>query len=135
VTPLDPSAAIAAAAAELDQALVANDAQRTANLFTQDAILGESGMADLIGRPAIQQFLAVANQKRQVSHHRLTRDELILLGDDRAIELGRFEETKVIPGQAPIDEWGRTVTFWRRESDGAWRVERLVVSDLPSPKE
>jgi uncharacterized protein (TIGR02246 family) len=123
--------AIALASASLDQALMGPDAERVAAHFTADGVLGESGMHDLIGRTAIRDFLAAANAVRTVTFHRLYRDELEILGD-RAIELGRFDETKVRPGQAPVYERGRTVTYWRREPDGAWRISRLVVSDLPA---
>src|SRR4051812_44364213 len=115
----NPGPSIAAVADALDRALVLNDAGATAAHFTENAVLGESGMADVVGRVAIRDFLAAANLKRKVTRHRLTRDDLILVTPDRAIELARFEETKLIPGQSPIDEWGRVVTFWRRESDGA----------------
>jgi uncharacterized protein (TIGR02246 family) len=123
---------IAAASASLDKALESPDAAAVASHFTEQGVLGESGLADVVGRAAITEFLAGANQKRRVIHHRLTRDELIVLGD-RAIERARFAETKQYPGQAPVHEWGRVVTFWKRETDGAWRIEHLVVSDLPGP--
>ena len=123
--------AIAEASASLDRALMGPDADAVARHFTEDGILGESGMDDVVGRTAIRDFLARANTVRTVTFHRLVRQELEIIGD-RAIELGRFDETKVPPGQPPIDERGRTVTYWRNEPDGAWRIARLVVSDLPS---
>jgi ketosteroid isomerase-like protein len=123
--------AIARAGAALDQSLMAGSAAEIAGHFTEDGILGESGMADLVGRAAIRDFLARANQVRTVVHHRLHRDELVMVDGDRAIEYGRFDETKVKPGEAPIEERGRTVTDWRRGADGVWRIARLVVSDLP----
>jgi uncharacterized protein (TIGR02246 family) len=106
--------------------------EAVAAIFTADGVIGESGMADIVGRHAIAEFLTKANGIRTVTRHRLFREEIIFLGD-RAIEFGRFDETKVKPGQPPYDERGRTVTDWRRESDGAWRIANLVVSDLPSP--
>ena len=124
--------AIAETNEALDRALMTNDPVAAARCFTENAILGESGMADVVGRDAIRDFLAAANQKRSVTHHRVTRDELILAGD-RAIEVARFEETKAWPDRPPVNEWGRVVSFWRREPDGVWRIERLVVSDLPEP--
>jgi len=128
----DPAAPLARAAAGLDQALMAQDAVKAASYFTESAILGESGLDDVVGRAAIEAFLAEANTRRRVEFHRLVREELIPLGD-RAIELARFDEIKRRPGADPVRERGRTVTFWRREADGEWRIERLVVSDLPAP--
>lgn len=124
-------AAIAAANARLDEALMASDPAAAAACFTEDAVLGESGMADVVGRSAIREFLVHANTLRTVTFHRVVRDDIEFLGD-RAIELGRFEETKLKAGST-IAERGRHVAYWRRESDGAWRIYRIIVSDLPSP--
>jgi ketosteroid isomerase-like protein len=121
------------ASASLDRALVGPDPDAIARHFTEDAVLGESGMEDVIGRAKIRDFLAAGNRVRTVTHHRLFRDELIVVGD-RAVELGRFDETKIkLAGGPPIQERGRTVTYWRKEPDGSWRISRLVVSDLPGP--
>jgi uncharacterized protein (TIGR02246 family) len=127
------AAAIAAVGEALDRALVSGDPDVVASYFTVDAVLGESGMHDVVGRRPIRDFLAAANLKRTVTGHVLHQQEVLSLGPGRALELAWFEETKELPGQPPIKEWGRVVTFWRREGDGAWRVERMVISDLPGP--
>jgi ketosteroid isomerase-like protein len=125
-------AELAAIAARLDAALVAQDHAAAAECFAVDAVLGESGLADVRGREAIRRFLADADQRRAVTHHRMWRDDLLVAGD-RAVEACRFDETKQRPGADPEHERGRAVIFWRRDADGAWRIERLVVSDLPAP--
>lgn len=128
------AAAIAAASAALDQSLVSGTPADVAGCFTEDAVLGESGWPDVIGRPAIERFLTEANAVRTVVGHRIHQDELVFVGPDRALEFGRFDETKIKPGHPdPIHERGRTVTDWRRGPDGRWRIARVVVSDLPSP--
>lgn len=124
-------AAIAEANLRLDRALMASDPGAAAACFTEDAVLGESGLADVVGRSAIRDFLAHANTVRTVTFHRVVRDDIEYLGD-RAIELGRFDETKQKAG-ATISERGRHVAYWRREPDGVWRIYRIIVSDLPSP--
>lgn len=123
--------AVAAANAALDRALVQGTPEETASLFTADAILGESGMADVVGRPAIAGFLARGNQVRTVTFHAVHRDELIVLGP-RAIEFAWFDEIKLPNGGTPVRERGRVVTDWRLDADGAWRIARLVISDLPA---
>ena len=88
-------------------------------------------MADVVGRATIAAFLTRGNQARKVTYHLVQREDLILLGD-RAIEFARFDETKVLTaGGAEIKERGRFVTDWRREADGAWRIARMVISDVP----
>ena len=123
--------AISAETASLDRCLVSGTPMECAAHFTADAVVGESGMADVTGRDAIAGFFEAGNRVRAVTAHRIERDELIFVGERRAIEFGRFDETKVKAGQAPIHERGRTVTEWRLEPDGRWRIARLVVSDLP----
>ena len=71
---------VAAAAADLDRALVEGDPDGVASHFTEDAILGESGAEDAVGRAAIRDFLAKGNENRTVTRHRLTREELVVLG-------------------------------------------------------
>lgn len=117
--------------ARLDRALVSQDAEGAAALFTPDAVLGESGMDDVVGREAIRDFLAAADRVRRVSHHRLDRDDLLVAGEV-AVETARFDETKEYPGRPPVRERGRVVLFWRRDPDGEWRIFRLIVSDLPA---
>jgi ketosteroid isomerase-like protein len=118
----------------LDQALMAQDAGAAAECFTDDAVLGESGLEDLRGRSPIRAFLTEANQRRRVVFHRLRRDDLLVAGD-HAVETCRFEETKQSPGGQPVHERGRAVIFWRKEPDRMWRIRHLVVSDLPPPAE
>ncbi|MBL8986238.1 MAG: DUF4440 domain-containing protein [Gemmatimonadetes bacterium] len=127
------AAAIVAASAALDRSLVSGTPADVAAFFTPDAVLCESGYHDVVGRAAIERFLTEANAVRTVVGHRIHQDELIFVDERRALEFGRFDETKTKPGHpGPIHERGRTVTDWRREPDGQWRIARVVVSDLPS---
>ncbi|MGE0552952.1 MAG: DUF4440 domain-containing protein [Gemmatimonadales bacterium] len=127
----DVGARLAALGRELDRALVEQDHAGAAALFTEDAVLGESGMEDVVGRAAIRDFLAAGDRVRRVTHHELTRDDLLVAGDV-AVETARFDERKEYPDRPPVRERGRVVLFWRREADGQWRIFRLVVSDLPA---
>lgn len=122
--------AIAAVSASIDRALMEGDASAVAGHFTHDAILGESGDEDVVGRDAILAFLERGNAVRAVTHHQLHRQELHLFGD-LAVEYGWFDEVKLKPGLLPIHERGRTMTLWRCDPDGAWRIHRLVISELP----
>jgi len=121
---------LAQASAQLDSALVGGNPDDVASHFTEDAVLGESGADDAVGREAIRAFLVRGNELRTVTRHVLTRDELIVMGD-RAIEFARFDEGKRLRDGREVSERGRVVTDWRRGPDGRWRIARLVVSDLP----
>jgi uncharacterized protein (TIGR02246 family) len=122
--------AIADATASLDRALENGDPDGVAAHFTEDAVLGESGAPDAAGRAAIREFLERGNAARTVTRHLLVREDL-LVTDDRAIEFGRFDETKRMRDGREVIERGRVVTDWRRGPDGSWKIARLVVSDLP----
>ena len=130
--PVEETAArlIAEAAARLDRALVGGDVDDVAAGFTDDAVLGESGAPDAVGRAAIRAFLERGNAVRTVTHHRLVREDLLVVGR-RAIEFGRFDERKRFPDGREVAERGRVVIDWRYRPDGSWRIARLVVSDLP----
>lgn len=125
--------AIAAASRSLDRALIDGNPVPVADHFTIDAVLGESGLEDVVGRAAILDFLEQGNRVRTVTHHEIHRTELLVFGR-LAIEYGWFDETKIKPGQPPIRERARTVTYWRHDDDGAWRIRRIVISDLPLPE-
>jgi len=127
---LEADSEIAQASLQLDLALVGGDPDDVASHFTEDAVLGESGADDAVGREAIRAFLVRGNQLRTVTRHVLTRDDLVVLGD-RAIEFARFDEGKRLPDGREVSERGRVVADWRKGADGRWRIARLVVSDLP----
>ncbi|HKP30467.1 MAG TPA: nuclear transport factor 2 family protein [Gemmatimonadales bacterium] len=127
---LEADTEIAQASFQLDLALVGGDPDDVASHFTEDAVLGESGAEDAVGREAIRAFLLRGNEVRTVTRHVLTRDDLLVTGD-RAIEFARFDEGKRLRDGREVSERGRVVTDWRRGSDGRWRIARLVVSDLP----
>ena len=127
---LEADSEIAEASVWLDAALVGGDPDDVVSHFTEDAVLGESGAEDAVGREAIRAFLVRGNELRTVTRHVLTRDELIVMGD-RAIEFARFDEGKRLRDGREVSERGRVVTDWRKCSDGRWRIARLVVSDLP----
>ena len=126
----EASAAIAAVCLSLDDALMAGDALRAASHFTADAILGESGVDDVVGRDAILAFLVRGNELRTVTHHQLHRSELLVFGE-LALEYGWFDETKRLANRSLVHERGRTMTLWRHDADDEWRIHRLVISDLP----
>lgn len=127
----DVPSRLTAVAVRLDQALVSGDVDAAAACFTEDAVLGESGAPDAVGRAAIRAFLVRGNEVRAVIEHRMFRDDLVLM-EQRAIEFARFNEVKVPAGGEPVRERGRVVIDWRRAPDGSWRIGRLVVSDLPA---
>lgn len=124
------STAIAQACRALDRALMDGDDVAAAHYFTDNAILGESGVDDVVGRDAILAFLQRGSTVRTVTHHELHRVELLLFGE-HAVEYGWFDESKRRGTLPEEHERGRTMTLWHRDEDDVWRIHRLVISDLP----
>lgn len=102
-----------------------------ASLYTQDAIVLRPHAPAVQGREAIQQWLAtlppISNAKGQ---------GLEIVGHgDLAYLRGTYSMTFSIPGvPTPIDEQGKFLQIYRKQSDGSWKMTREIYnSDLPLP--
>jgi ketosteroid isomerase-like protein len=109
----------------------AKDAAGWAALYTQDAIVLRPHAPAVQGREAIQQWLvtlpAISNAKGQGV-------EIVGYGD-LAYLRGTYSMTFSIPGvPVPIDEQGKFLQIYRKQSDGSWKMAREIYnSDLPLP--
>jgi ketosteroid isomerase-like protein len=107
------------------------DAAGWASLYTQDAIVLRPHAPAVQGRDAIQQWLAtlpaISNAKGQGV-------EIVGYGD-LAYLRGTYSMTFSIPGvPVPIDEQGKFLQIYRKQSDGSWKMTREIYnSDLPLP--
>ncbi len=126
----DARAAIAAAQLRWDSVARAADAEANAELFTEDAVVGLGGLADVRGRPAIlaamrgfyRQYAVQAEQ-----HHTV---ELEIHGD-AAYDRGTYLFVSGPRGGPAKTERGRYSAVWHRGADGAWRVYRYLENLLP----
>ncbi len=131
----DPTAAaraqIAAVQVRWDSIARAGDAAANADLFTEDALVGLGGLADLRGRPAIlaamkgfyERYFVQAEQHRTV--------ELEAYGDT-AYDRGTYLFVSGPRGGAAKTERGRYSAVWHRGADGVWRVHRYLENLLPA---
>ena len=109
----------------------AADAAGWASVYAQDAIVLRPHAPALQGRAAIQQWLAtlppISNAKGQGA-------EIVGYGD-LAYLRGTYTMTFSIPGvPAPIEEQGKFLQVYRKQSDGLWKMTREIYnSDLPLP--
>ena len=107
------------------------DAAGWASLYAQDAIVLRPHAPAVEGREAIQQWLAtlppISNAKGQGL-------EVVGYGD-LAYLRGTYTMTFSIPGApASIDEQGKFLQIYRKQSDGSWKMTREIYnSDLPLP--
>ena len=109
----------------------AADAAGWASVYTQDAIVLRPHAPAVQGREAIQQWLATLPR---ISNAKAEGVELVGVGD-LAYLRGPYTMTFSIPGvPAPIDEQGKFLQIYRKQSDGSWKMTREIYnSDLPLP--
>jgi uncharacterized protein (TIGR02246 family) len=113
---------IQAAQDRLAEAVSAQDADRAAALYTEDARLIPQGAPACNERSAIAAFFAGAFANGIVGA-RFTTEEVD--GDDtQATEIGRYELYAAPPGgDRVLAADGRYLVVWRKGADG-WRMHR-----------
>jgi ketosteroid isomerase-like protein len=109
----------------------AADAAGWASLYSQDAIVLRPNGPAVQGREAIQQWLATLPP---ISKAKGEGIEAVGYGD-LAYLRGSYSMTFSIPGvPAPIEEQGKFLQIYRKQSDGSWKMTREIYnSDLPLP--
>jgi ketosteroid isomerase-like protein len=102
-----------------------------AALYTQDAIVLRPHAPAVQGRETIQQWLATLPA---ISNANGQGVEIVGYGD-LAYLRGTYSMTFSIPGiPVPIDEHGKFLQIYRKQSDGSWKMTREIYnSDLPLP--
>jgi uncharacterized protein (TIGR02246 family) len=125
--------AIRAADSALTAAVVAKDADRTAALYAEDAVLLPVAEPLIEGRAAIREEWAKVNGIPGLANRaRLVRVEAS--GGSLAYTRGTYETTMLGPDGKPTVERGKWVTVWRRQADGSWRVAADIYNtDSPPP--
>jgi ketosteroid isomerase-like protein len=79
------------------------------------------------------EVLSLLRRFPTMTGHRQEPVEVIFTGD-LAIVRDWFACTLSLPGKAPFDERGKTITVWRRQAEGGWKILREIWnSDLPAP--
>lgn len=98
------------------------DASAFAAQFTEDGILMIPGMNDSVGRDAIRELSQRRFANVKTSGFKVHRREIDVAGD-AAYEVAWYSETSTSSGESYRME-GRYLNVWKRDADGAWRVQR-----------
>jgi uncharacterized protein (TIGR02246 family) len=130
LTASDEAAIRQALDAEMKAANAADPAA-WASMYTPDAIVLRPHATAVQGQEAIQQWLATLPR---ISNANAQGVEVLGYGD-LAYLRGPYSMTFSIPGVAsPIDEHGKFLQIYRKQSDGSWKMAREIYnSDLPLP--
>ena len=102
------------------------NADALTSFFTNDGALVEPGMAPLVGRKAIHDFLAPFDGKAVVESDVIRTDSLRSVGSARRA-WGRYEQVAGERGGRLQQYRGRFVADFVRGPDGAWMIERLAM--------
>jgi uncharacterized protein (TIGR02246 family) len=125
------SAAIHAASRAFSAAYVRGDAEAMAAAYTADGVIFPERAEMITGREAIRRYWTWAPGNR-VTHHLATPAQIRVEGDV-AYDYGVFE----IAGERGGEPWGprhgKYVIVWRREADGAWRMQLDIWNSRPEP--
>lgn len=130
--PHDDAAARAAVLSRLDDytaAARAVDAEASAAFFTAGGTLFEPGIPPIVTRDSIRAF--VQSFPGVVVDSAVATADTIELFGATALVWGTYFERLRFAGQPPSAQYGRFVMEWRRERDGAWRIDRYYRIPLP----
>lgn len=126
----------AAAGAELNAALeeyrgliVRMDARAIAALYTKQGTMAHRGSAPVIGRVAIERFLA------SFAAYRVLEEELVAettqVAGAHGLQTGRYRQTVATPNDGTVTVNGTFRAEWLRRGDGHWRLENFETAPPP----
>jgi uncharacterized protein (TIGR02246 family) len=127
-----PREKVEAAMREYARLLKSGTPDEVAAMYVPDGQLLEPGMEALKGRRAIRDFLEPLAKLFVVEAAAMDSDDVEIHGST-AIQWGRYTQTAGEKGKPPMHLFGRYVAVWRRQSNGDWKIARLIVQ--PSPTE
>jgi ketosteroid isomerase-like protein len=120
----DTARAIHASYAEYVSAAKAKSFPRLARLYDDGAMLLPPGRDPVSGRENIDKELRdfVASPGGLVDET-FTSVDLTVAGE-YAVDVSRFDGHWNVPGRGPLPFKGKTMTIWKRQGDGSWKMYR-----------
>jgi ketosteroid isomerase-like protein len=100
----------------------------TKTYYTEDAIILPPNAPTVRGRAAIEEFF---RSFPDITNFNVKAVEIDGCGD-YAWSYGEYSMTLSPPDTSPVNDTGKYIEVWQRQSDGAWKVTRDIFnSDLP----
>lgn len=116
------AAGIAESASAFSRALERGDAAGMADQYVADATLVPPNGGMITGREAILAFWTPRNPEFRTLAHSLTTDRLEVSGEV-AVEVGTWRQESQLRDEPPRQSAGRYLVVWRRQPDGAWKMQ------------
>lgn len=121
-----------AANAALDTAYRRGNADAAAALMSDSVVISAENIPDLAGRSVIRDILRQFFAANSVDAYSLKPIDVIVHGN-QAFERGTFVWTAGPKGGSMTQHNGRYMLLRIRDSDGAWKIHRLIENCLPAP--
>ena len=114
-------AAIRATDARWLAAAQAHDLERTVSYWTDDVYLMPPGQPPIVGKDALQRYVAGAFAIPGFSITWVTEHVWLAKTGDLAYAIGVDTIRYTSPDGKPVEERNKAVAVWRKDPDGAWR--------------
>ena len=124
-------AAIEAVAERFGSAVISGDVEGFAELFTEDATYAANNGQFLGGR---EEILAAAAEWFQVPMKPTSRTLRAKVQGQLAYVVQEYSNEVRLPNGHTLTITGKSLGVFRRESDGRWKIEALVVNRDPEGK-
>lgn len=118
--------------AALDTAYRRGDAAAVAALMSDSVVISAENIPDISGRLAIRDLLTQFFNAHSVRVYTLNPLEVNIYGE-HAFERGTFEWIAGPKGGPMTRRNGRYMLLRIRDTDGAWKIHRLIENCLPAP--
>ena len=125
------SAAIHAASRAFSAAYTRGDAEAMAAAYTADGVIFPERAEMITGREAIRRYWTWAPGSRVTRH--VASPAQIRVEGDLAYDYGVYLVAGERDGQPWGPRHGKYVIVWRREADGAWRMQLDIWNSRPEP--
>lgn len=113
--------------AQYSDSLASGKAEKVAAFFTEDAILMEPERHDIMGKDAIQSYYSEMFDRLEIKKASITPGETRIYGDT-LFQFGTYHESRQPKGKRVSGLDGRFFSVWERQSDGSWKISRLLHS-------
>jgi ketosteroid isomerase-like protein len=113
--------------ADISAAWLNGDVERRMVHYTADSISNPDYQPRLFGLDAIARYYRVLASRQRVGAHAFRTTEILPLGEENVLELGRFELAyTLLADGASHRHQGRYAHLWRREPDGSLKLKAEV---------